>query len=77
MPNFERIKVTDVAGEMATLTDDLPKGCQMCHKACTAAVKMLAVRILQFYISQAEPINYYQYKSRKTIRRIDQLPAEV
>lgn len=64
---------------MATLTDDLPKGCQMCHKACTAAVKMLAVRILEFYImiSQAEPINYYQYKSRRTLRRIDQLPAEV
>jgi hypothetical protein len=62
---------------MATLTEGLPKGCQTCHKASTAAVKMLAVRILEFYISQFKLINYYQYKSRKTIRRIDKLPAEV
>ncbi|KAF9459464.1 hypothetical protein BDZ94DRAFT_1171582 [Collybia nuda] len=51
--------VTDVAGEMATLMDDLPSGCDVCLKAYMAAVKMLA------------------YKSRKIIRRIDQLPAEV
>ncbi|RDB28714.1 hypothetical protein Hypma_015247 [Hypsizygus marmoreus] len=50
--------VTDVAAEMYTLTDTLPSGCKACHKACSAAVKMLA------------------YKSRKTLRRIDQLPTE-
>jgi hypothetical protein len=35
--------VTDVAGEMATITQELPRGCKECHKACTAVVEMLAV----------------------------------
>jgi hypothetical protein len=35
--------VTDIAGEMATIAQELPRGCKECHKACTAAVEMLAV----------------------------------
>lgn len=35
--------VTDVAGEMDALTDTFAD-CKACHKACTAAVEMLAVR---------------------------------
>lgn len=35
--------VTDVAGEMDALTDTL-RDCKACHKACVAAVEMLAVR---------------------------------
>lgn len=35
--------VTDIAGEMATIKQELPRGCKECHKACVAAVEMLAV----------------------------------
>jgi len=35
--------VTDVAGEMDAVTDIL-RDCKTCHKACVAAVEMLAVR---------------------------------
>ena len=37
--------VTDVAGEMDALPDTL-HDCKTCHKACVAAVEMLAVRIV-------------------------------
>jgi len=36
--------MTDIAGEMATIAQELPKGCKECHKACTAAVEMLAYK---------------------------------
>lgn len=36
--------MTDVAGEMATITQELPRGCKECHKACNAAVEMLAYK---------------------------------
>jgi hypothetical protein len=42
--------VTDVAGEMNTLADALPKDCQPCQKACIAAVTMLAVGYRTFSI---------------------------
>ncbi|KAG6866815.1 hypothetical protein C0991_008751 [Blastosporella zonata] len=48
---------TDISGEMEAVAEILPKNCKTCHKACTAAVEMLA------------------YKSRRVIKRIDQLPA--
>ena len=35
--------MTDIAGEMATIMQELPRGCKDCHKACVAAVEMLAV----------------------------------
>lgn len=41
--------MTDVAAEMDALTDTL-RECKICHKACVAAVEMLAVRTL-FYPS--------------------------
>jgi len=69
--------MTDVAGEMATITQELPRGCKECHKACTAAVEMLAVspypETLSFIFIDA---NLYKYKCRKAPRRIDQLPVE-
>jgi len=38
------IPATDVAGEMDALTDTF-RDCKTCHKACTAAVEMLEVRV--------------------------------
>ncbi|KAF8807222.1 hypothetical protein BYT27DRAFT_7189311 [Phlegmacium glaucopus] len=35
---------TDIAAEMGTLRDRV-RDCKICHKACTAAVEMLAVRL--------------------------------
>jgi len=37
--------VTDVAVEMGLILEALPKGCQTCHEAGSAAVKMLAVSL--------------------------------
>jgi len=36
--------MTDVAGEMATIMQELPRGCKDCYKACVAAVEMLAYK---------------------------------
>ena len=45
--------MTDVAAEMDTLTDTF-RECKICHKACVAAVEMLAVRILFRWLSSVE-----------------------
>lgn len=44
---------TDVAGEMDALTDTF-RDCRACHKACEAAVDMLAVRLA--YVSYCHPL---------------------
>jgi hypothetical protein len=41
--------VTDVAAEMGSLTD-IFRDCKACHRACVAAVDMLAVRGFLFHL---------------------------
>jgi len=66
--------VTDVAGEMDALTDTFAD-CKTCHKACIAAVEMLAVRSFPNFLSLPSLIHEMdKYKCTRMPRRVDQIP---